>query len=284
MKDVTKQYSIELALDLPISIDGIVLYPIQLRNLVEYYSSSRIIKLNKAQINPQYIKMSYYTFLCHYITTLFKSDRPEDKKMAESCIVFFASLFSLAMKKTVLPSFLYKEQEKTGEIKLYEIDKDNIGENAQDIYKNSTSVVTLTKENFDEMRAILVYQNEPNFVDYDKYSNDVQKLLKEEQERRSKKSTTTMEDKIDSVMACTGWNTETISNLTIRRFERIFERLCKKIDYQITKTGMMSGLVSFKDKTPLEHWTGNIENDPLKDLVTDYGSVTKNVKGYMGQV
>lgn len=284
MKDVTKQYSMELALDLPISIDGIVLYPIQLRNLIEYYSCSRIIKLEKAQIDLKYIKMSYYNFLCHYITTLSKSENQADKTMSNSCIVFFASLFSLAIRATILPSFSYNEQEKKGEIKLYEIDNSKIADNTQDVYKSATKVTTLTKENFDEIRAILIYQNEPNYIDYTQYSSDVQILIKQEEEKRRKKSKVTMEDKIDSVMACTGWNTETISNLTIRRFERIFERLCKKMEYQITKTGVMSGLVSFKDNTQLEHWTEEIKLDPLKDIFTDFNSVTKNMKGYMGQV
>lgn len=283
MKDITKKYSIEFALDLPIFIDGLELHPIKLKNLASYYSSVSIIKLSKAQINPLYIKMSYYTFLCHYIVTLSKSPIEEERKKGETALILLGSLFSLSMKKNVIPKVLYNQETKEASIQLYEIDIENI-DKVKSLYENSKQVFTLTRENFDEIREILIYQNDVHYIDYNKYSKDVQELLLQEEQRRQNKSTTTLEDKVDSVVAATGWDTETVSNLSIRRFERIFDRVVKKLEYQINKTGVMSGLVSFKDKSILEPWTGSIDNDPLKHIFADYNSTINNTKGMMGKI
>lgn len=283
MKDITKKYSIEFALDLPIFIDGLELHPIKLKNLASYYSSVSIIKLSKAQINPLYIKMSYYTFLCHYIVTLSKSPIEEEQKKGETALILLGSLFSLSMKKNVIPKVLYNQETKESSIQLYEIDIENV-DKVKSLYENPKQVFTLTKENFDEIREILIYQNDVHYIDYNKYSKDVQELLLQEEQRRQNKSTTTLEDKVDSVVAATGWDTETVSNLSIRRFERIFDRVVKKLEYQINKTGAMSGLISFKDKSILEPWTGSIDNDPLKHIFADYNSTINNTKGMMGKI
>ena len=283
MKDITKKYSIEFALDLPIFIDGLELHPIKLKNLASYYSSVSIIKLSKAQINPLYIKMSYYTFLCHYIVTLSKSAVEEERKKGETALILLGSLFSLSMKKNVIPKVLYNQETKESSIQLYEIDIENV-DKVKSLYENPKQVFTLTKENFDEIREILIYQNDVHYIDYNKYSKDVQELLLQEEQRRQNKSTTTLEDKVDSVVAATGWDTETVSNLSIRRFERIFDRVVKKLEYQINKTGAMSGLISFKDKSILEPWTGSIDNDPLKHIFADYNSTINNTKGMMGKI
>lgn len=283
MKDITKKYAIEFALDLPIYIDGLELYPIKMKDLANYHSSVNIIKLSKAKINPLYIKMSYYTFLCHYIVNLSKSQNEEEKLKGEAALIFLGSLFSLATKKNMIPKILYNQETKEASIQLYEIDMENI-DDTKNLYDQAKKVYTLTRDNFDEIREILIYQNDAHYVDYNKYSPDVQELLEQEEQRRMKKNKATLEDKIDSVIACTGWSSEVIANLSIRRFERIFDRVIKKLEYQINKTGAMSGLVSFKDKSILEPWTGSIEEDPLKHIFADYNSTVNNTKGMMGKV
>lgn len=280
MKDITKNYSIELALDLPIAIDGLALYPFLLKDMVAYYASSKIIKLEKNQIDPRYIKMSYYNFLCHYITSLVHSNNPEEVKTGNNYIILFASLFSLATRKNLAPSFSYKEETKTAEIKLYEIDTENFNEQTSP-YEHPKQVYILTKENFDDIRSILIYQNDTHYINYEDYSRDMQNLIKEEMEKRSGKEKMTLEDKIDSVVTALGWTTEDVSRLTLRRFERIFERMRKLIEYKIYKTGAMSGLVSFKDKSVLQPWTNTIDYDPLKGIIGDYEKAVKDMKGAM---
>ena len=109
-EDITKRFAIEFALDLPIFIDNLTLFPFLLKDLMGYYASVRVIKMDKANINPQYIKMSYYNFLCHYITTLAHSEDEEERKIADSNIILFSSLFSLATRKSLLASFSYSSE------------------------------------------------------------------------------------------------------------------------------------------------------------------------------
>lgn len=282
MKNVTKNYSFEFALDLPIFIDGLTLYPFKMKDLMTYFSSIKILKLEKAQINIKYIKMSYYTFLCEYIGSLAHSDKEEEQLAGNSYMVLFASLFSGAMRTTILPSFSYNPETKESCIKLYEIDTEKAGE---DIYKSAKKEYTLTKEKFDDIRSILIYQNDVHFIDYDNYSRDMQKLIKDEEARRARKSGgLSIEDKTDSVITACGFTSQEIGEMTIRRFERVYERMRKKIEYQINKTGAMSGLVTFKDKSILEPWTNPLDSDPLKNIITDYDSFVKGTRGMMGKV
>lgn len=281
MKNVTKNYTLEFALDLPIAIDGITLYPFKMKDLMTYFTCAKVIKLEKAQISVQYIKMSYYTFLCHYISTLISSTKEEERMAGNSYMILFASLFSGAMRTTVLPSFLYNPETKESAIKLYE---PNPEKGEEEIYKNPKAVYTLTKEKFDDIRSILIYQNDVHFIDYDNYSRDMQKLIKSEEERRARKGGgLSIEDRTDSVAVACGYSTEEIGEMSIRRFERIYERMRKKIEYQINKTGAMSGFVTFKDKSILEPWTNPLESDPLKNIITDYDSFVKETKGMMGK-
>ena len=53
----------------------------------------------------------------------------------------------------------------------------------------------------------------------------------------------------------------------------------KLIEYKIYKTGAMSGLVSFKDKSVLQPWTDSIDYDPLKGILGDYDKAMKDIKG-----
>lgn len=282
-EDVTKRYSLEFALDLPIGIDGIVIYPILLKDMMAYYTACSVIKFEKAQVDVKYIKMSYYSFLCHYITSLAHSSIEEDRLKSNNLIVLFSSLFSLAMRKEILASFLYKEETKEAEIKLYELDIEKLDGN-KNPYEQAKNTYILTKERFEDIRNILIKQNDIHYIDYNNYSRDMQELIKNEEKRRAGKSNMTLEDKIDSVIAATGWTTEDVGKLTIRRFDRIFERVRKKLEYQIYKTGAMSGLVSFKDKSVLEPWTTSLSFDPLKDIISDYGEVMDSMKHGMGRV
>ena len=281
MKDIEKKYSIEFGLDLPIHIDGLTLYPFLLKDMIAYYATSRLIKMEKAQVNPIYIKMSYYSFLCHYITKLSKSQDEQERVLSNEYIILFSSLFSLAMRKNIVSSFYYNEETKEAKIKLYELDTENYKDDLSP-YQQATKTYELSKDKFDEIRNILIYQNDTHYINFEDYSRDVQNLLKQEMEKRGGKEKTTLEDKIDSVIAATGWTTEDIAKLTIRRFDRIFERVRKKLEYQIYKTGAMSGFVSFKDKSILEPWTNSIDYDPLKNIMSDYDSTMESMKRGLG--
>ena len=94
--------------------------------------------------------MSYYTFLCHYIVTLSKSTVEEERKKGETGLILLGSLFSLSMKKNVIPKVLYNQETKEASIQLYEIDMENI-DNIKSLYENPKQVFTLTRENFDEI-------------------------------------------------------------------------------------------------------------------------------------
>ena len=276
IKDIQKKYAMDLALDKPINIGGFELFPVKFKNALLFYSAVEIIKLNKENYNPIYIKMSYYNFLCHYITSLKEGDVEEQRK-GDLLIILFSSLFSLVLNREVLTRFNYNRAEKKGEILLY---------NSKDLTPaeaySQEKYEIINKDDFEEIRSVIVYQNIPDYINFDNYSKDMKELIKQEEERRAKHSNTTMEDRIDSLIVATGLKVEDIAEMTMRRFSRLYDRMIKKVEYQINKSASMSGFVTFKDESILAPWTETIRKDPLKGIIADFDSTVGKFEGNAG--
>jgi len=108
----------------------------------------------------------------------------------------------------------------------------------------------------------------------------VEAALREAEEfmNRHKKKIGTLEDQIICVLISTPLNMEDISNLTLRKFSKILQRVDFKMHYEIYKTAECGGFTTFKE--PIDHWMSEISNEKYSNTVLDYGQF----QGKMGSV
>ena len=149
------------------------------------------------------------------------------------------------------------------------------GEDVEIKYNTSTldfsiNDFLITDEVFDDLRKIIIIQNDIDF-DIDEFMNiDTVKALEKAREFEAKKSKekADIEDYIDSLIIGMKVTEEYVSNLTIRKFWRYIKRINKHEEYEACRSGQMSGMVTFKE--PIQHWMTSIEvTDKYENLKTD---------------
>lgn len=149
------------------------------------------------------------------------------------------------------------------------------GEDVEIKYNTSTLDFSIndflvTDEVFDDLRKIIIIQNDIDF-DIDEFMNiDTVKALEKAREFEAKKNKekADIEDYIDSIIIGLKVTEDYVSNLTIRKFWRYIKRINKHEEYEACRSGQMSGMVTFKE--PIQHWMTSIEvTDKYENLKTD---------------
>ena len=155
---------------------------------------------------------------------------------------------------------------------------------AQVTYNSSTLDLSIngfqvTNDVFDDLRKIIILQNDIDF-DIDDFTNiDTIRALEKAREFEQKKNdeTADIEDYIDSLVITMNVTEEYVSNMTIRKFWRYIKRINKHDEYEACRAGQMSGMVTFKE--PLKHWMTSLEvTDKYKDLKTDENELRSKIE------
>ena len=124
--------------------------------------------------------------------------------------------------------------------------------------------ITITSEDFDRLRQIVMYQNLPDFKDDTWVDPDMRADQAEKQRLLAKKNnagTATLERKIVCVSAKSCYKIEDIYKLTMRKFLILLSAIDDAMNYECTRIGLMTGMVSMKE--PVEHWIYKKESDDL---------------------
>ncbi len=227
--------------------DNIILYPIKMKNIIVFQQFQMALTLRKDSIfqEKQIIKMGYFDFIKY-------ACRNEE--------------LSQKYKTPLLP---YYYDFILGILKL-SCGKDAKIECDMSTLSLSINGVQITNEIFDDIRKIIIIQNDIDF-DFDEFMNiDTVRALEKARafELKKNKEKSNIEDYIDSLIIGMNVTEEYVSNLTIRKFWRYIKRINKHEDYEACLSGQMSGMVTFKE--PLQHWMTSIEiTDRYRNLKTD---------------
>ena len=158
------------------------------------------------------------------------------------------------------------------------------GEDVEIKYNTSTLDFSIndflvTDEVFDDLRKIIIIQNDIDF-DIDEFMNiDTVKALEKAREFEAKKNKekADIEDYIDSIIIGLKVTEDYVSNLTIRKFWRYIKRINKHEEYEACRSGQMSGMVTFKE--PIQHWMTSIEvTDKYENLKTDEDELRSKIE------
>lgn len=224
--------------------EWITLYPIKMEHILEFQQCQEALTLRKDSIfrEKQILKMDYLDFI----------------KFA------FRNRTLAADYNLPLLPFYYDF--------LIAILKLACGSDAKVGYDASTLDIfvndcTVTNPVFEDLRKIILIQNDVDF-DVDEFLNlDTVKALERAQAFEAKKNNekADIEDYIDSLAIRMNVSEASVSDLTIRKFWRYIKRINKYDEYQACRLGQMGGMVTFKE--PLRHWMTSMEvRDPYEKL------------------
>ena len=123
-----------------------------------------------------------------------------------------------------------------------------------------------------------MYQNLPDYTDDSWVDPDVRQDQREKQELLSKKNkfgNATLERKIVCVSAKTCYTIKELYDLTMRKFLMLLSAVDDAMNYECTRIGLMTGMVSSKE--PIEHWIYKQDAADLYGKATDAGEFTNKV-------
>ncbi len=231
----------------------ITLYPVTMNDVLLFQTLSRSITVRKNSVfhEKSLIKMTYLEFL----TYAYMNEELE----AQYAIYGLSQYLILAIQllKLCCQTTDIAIDRQTGNIVI----NDEI----------------LTSEIFDDLRRIIIIQNDIDF-DIDEFLNydTEQRLLKAENDLNRDKITGNTEDYIDSLVIALHVTEEQIMNMTVRKFWRYVKRFRLHENYTILKTGECSGMVSFKE--PIKYWMISLEEeDRYEHLKTDEDALRSKI-------
>lgn len=225
----------------------ITLYPVTMKDIILFQSLTCSITVRKNSIfhTKKIIKMNYLSFLFFALGNI--------ELESEYNIPGLSQYLILALQMLQLCC-------KNQEVKITH----------EGIFINDKIV---TSEVFDDLRRIIIIQNDIDF-DIDEFINydTEQRLIKAQRDLNRDDVKATIEDYIDSLVIAMSTTEEYVKNMTIRKFWRYIKRYQFHEGYTIAKTGECSGMVSFKE--PIKHWMISLdEDDKYKNLKTDENSL-----------
>ncbi|MCM1333457.1 MAG: hypothetical protein NC084_06220 [Bacteroides sp.] len=235
-RDLIARYGRELAYAAPIEYEHILFYPVKFKNLTLYQSLIPCLLFNPIyypDMELSSLPRLYFLTEClrHSNNEAFAAQHPE----------FHALLF-----KTIgLLSLVLGDQQ----FDFVETASGRYVIQVQD--RNDPNIIyTINSKQFDTIREIILIQND-TFYDDEYVHPDIQKWIDEQKAaeiKRSKATPETIEDKIEALMLEFHQIDEHfLDEMTIRHVNRLFEKMTRRESYNAQITGMMSGMVKFKD-------------------------------------
>lgn len=235
--------------------EKITLYPIKMKDIIAFQQYQMALTLRKDSIfhEKQIIKMEYLDFI------KYACRNDELAKNYDIPSLPFYYDFILKILQLVCNNTEIKYNTSTLDFSINEC--------------------LITNEIFNDLRRIIIIQNDIDF-DIDEFMNiDTVKALEKAREFEVKKNKekADIEDYIDSLIIGMNVTEEYVSNLTIRKFWRYIKRINKYEEYKACMSGQMSGMVTFKE--PIQHWMTSIEvADKYKNLKTDEDELRNKIE------
>lgn len=290
--------------DAPIPFEGVTIYPITVKNYQEFLSCSACLLLNKND-DPLGVTMTHLDYLYAKLTD--KTEGPlwsaRFSHIIELCLHIKNGFkcnkcgkFMSTEEYYTKIQLLQKEKEETKSpitdedvYKIFQCDCEEKGTFIQTVgYKKDAETHNkgvllldghqIDAKSYNKMRKIILYQNLPDFKDdswVDKSVRDDQAAKAELTSRGQGKAT--LERKIIGVCAQTSYKIDEIYDLSTRKFLQLLSMIDDIINYTTTKQGIISGMVSLKKGTQIDHWLYKKETG-MYDKAVDADSYTSQIK------
>lgn len=249
------QYKQNFINDEPVELfDGLLVYPVLMKNYIEFSLCSNILKMNKNNCrDPKIISMSYLEYI---IYLLIEEDIRVGKGNPNIIEIFLLRIISLVTRDE--------------NVKVrYGVDT----KNKPFLYINN---IKLYKKDFDYLRRFIMVQNIPDYKE--EYINpELEEDLKKAEEIRNRdKKMCDIEKQMIAVVIGSSLTLEDVKNMTIRKFFIALEMIDKKMHYIMAKTASLSGFVEFKEE--INHYLIE-KNKDISDNIIDYTQFKNKING-----
>ena len=242
----------ELYFDKPIQYKDLLIYPVQMKDYLEFHWLSSCLLIDKNSIpDINIISMSYLNFLYYMSAT---NDEPY-----------------IYMVKMLLCMVLHMDFDE--EMSFY------VDENDKAFFK--VRGIAYDSSDFDEIVKIIFEQNCITPIDntIQKEVRDALQKAEEFKMQQTKQKMCSLEEQMICVLISTPLKLEDIYELTIRKFEKILRRVDAKLHYQIYLSASMSGMVKFKDENAIKHWMNDLTNDDrYADVKVDMDTMRNKIE------
>lgn len=296
--------------DKPIPFNSVLtVYPALMHDYETFANCSTCLTLNKNE-DPKGIRMSHLEYL------LSKTRLPGDEgvmwlykiqKLCEICFHIKNGIkcldcgqlieYSSPEFRTWVQALQKIQQETPEEGKTPEVPKlicpncgkDKYIETIKIIQDQETGKLKLlidgqevSKQDFDRLRQIILYQNFPDYQDDSWVDPEVKKDYEERMrlERKQNDVHATLEEKIVCLAVATGFRFPDIYDMTIRKFTMSLQRVDDLINYKIMKQAVYSGFAQLPKGKSIEHWIYK----PDKDMYGDAYKTTDEIGGQLSNL
>ena len=241
----------ELYFDEPISYKELNIYPVTMRNYLEFHWLVNCLLVDKNSIpDARVISMTYLRFLYF---------------MAEAEDMPY--IYMIKKLLCMVLHFDFKE-----DMKFYVDDKDRAFFKIKNVEYNASD--------FDAIAKIIMEQNciKPIDETIQKEIRDALDKAEEYKMKQNHRKMCSLEEQMVCVLISTSLKLKDIYELTIRKFEKILERVDAKMHYEIYLSASMSGFATFEDKNAIKHWMCDLtKEDEYEDVKVDMDAIHKKV-------
>lgn len=242
----------ELYFDLPIKYKELSIFPVTMKDYLEFHWLVNCLLLDKNSIpDVHIISMSYLRFLYHISSE--------------------ESLPYIYMLRTLLCMVLHIDIE--SDIKFYVDERDKAF--------FSLNNIQYTASDFDNIVKIIFEQNSIKPID-ETIQKEIRDALEQAEQfkmRQNNQKICSLEEQMICVLISTSLKMNDIYALTIRKFEKILERVDAKLHYQIYLSASMSGMVKFENKDVIKHWMSDLsKSDKYSDVKVDMDAMRSKIE------
>lgn len=266
-----------LYFSLPYDYNGLFkIYPTKMSQILEYKTYVQSILVRKDSVFPikQILRLDYFDFL-KFIDSNIELEIQYQLPNLHLFYQFFVRLLTLVCQDE---NQIVQYNDVTKDIAIMVKIPSNPNENGTEKLEPKMNVIKLTGEMVDDIRRIIIAQNDEDF-DIDEFMNreTEERLNKAQRDLNPNEQSPTIEDRIDSLTVGLHMNVEEICNLTIRKFNRLLKRVITYEEYKTSTLALKTGMVKFKD--PIKHWTSPIEvEDKYKHVKTDESELRNKIQ------
>lgn len=239
----------ELTYDEPITYKELKIYPVLMKDYIKFHSLVNCLLIDKnSRPDIKIISMTYLRFL------YYESERTK-----------IPYIYMLKLLLCLVLHLDYNEK-----IRFYTKD-DKAYFNIKDIEYNAND--------FDKIVEVIFLQNsiEPIDESIQKEIRDALQKAEEYKMQQNKRKICSLEEQMICVLISSALKLDDIYNLTIRKFEKILERVDAKLHYQIYMNASMSGFVKFDDKNAITHWMSDLTKEKYSDVKVDMDEMKNKI-------
>ena len=228
-----------LVFDLPVKYKKLEIYPVLMKDYYDFHFLVQSIILEKNSVpDVEVISMTYLNFMY------------KNSSKQKPYAFMFRELLAVCLR--IEPSRIIVKYDEDSFEPIFLVDDERYD-----------------SKDFEEIKKIICEQNLVD-IPNEKIQKEIRDKIEEARKLREKISggnkMGSLEDLVIAVVISTSLKIEDIYNLSIRKFNKILQRLDHTMHYKIYLTASMSGMVKFKDENFIKHWLANLEKDELEGV------------------